>query len=364
MLFFAVSIRQLAFPTNSEYGFKAAKQELPLFEIRQDVTTGDYVIIATDRANRPLQGISCSKAVLEVDKTPHCPFCEGNESLTPPEVFAVRDHGRTDTPGWRVRIVPNKYPALHHQNHPSMAENPLFPKQPAMGVHEVVIETPVHNGDFGRLSDSDICAVFRAISDRQKFFYNLPFVKSVALFKNHGPMAGSSLMHPHWQIATLPMVPPAISRRLERLDDFYKQHGQCILCKMAQEEIISDERILFEKSGMVVFHPFASRFPFETWVMPVIHAPTLVDLNENELEAFALALRDAVAIIQKALGPFEFNISFIDGANAIDPKRHFHFFARIIPRRNFIAGFELGTDTFMNTHAPEQTAKFCRTLIK
>ena len=330
-----------------------------MYEIRRDPTTNEQVVISTERAKRPLDTSPLSEA------QPHtsdqdCPFCPGNEHRTPPEIFAQRSHGNADDPNWELRIVPNKYPALI-QNAPNIDIEPgLFDRMPGEGRHEVVIETPDHDLPFGQNSDLKVAALFRSIKERVSVLRKLPEVEYVAVFKNAGRKAGISLSHPHSQILALPLIPPALHRRMKRIDQFFEVRGGCLICNIIEDEIKKGARVVFTNGQVLVLAPFAPKTPFETWILPCEHVSLFEKMSDRTLVSMAIETRNLTAAITQELGHLDFNLNFIDGSSTLDPAGRFHFFLKVVPRVTAVAGFELGTEMFMNTHAPEEAARTLR----
>lgn len=328
-----------------------------MFELRKDILTGEWVTISTSRSNRPMENLECKQNSFEFpDHDPGCPFCPGNEENTPPETVGIRDRGLPNDSSWRIRIVPNKYPAVMGDapEIPSLAPN--FFGMPGRGRHEVIIETRKHNLSFGDYSDRHVTELLITIRNRIKALSAEPEIKSVTVFFNRGSGAGISLHHPHGQIVSLPIIPGSINRRMEFLDEHWDNRAKCLVCEYIQRELESGLRVISKTNGFLICHPYASKTPYETWIMPVDHLSRFEIFDDDVCERFALTLRNAISLLQKNLSPLNYNINFIDGSNFLDPKNRFHFFARIFPRFNHIAGFELGTGMFINTHSPEQTA--------
>ena len=330
-----------------------------MYEIREDPTTGDWVVISTERAKRPISvAPSVNEGSQQFEKD--CPFCPGNEHRTPPEVFAFRPNGESNDPSWELRIVPNKYPAVILDAPEDLSEHCSFNRIAGRGRHEVFIETPRHNQFFGEYSDKRITTLFEAIQSRVMALRALNGVKHVVVFKNAGRNAGISLLHPHGQIIALPLIPPAMLRRMDRINQHHENNGGCLVCEMIQNEIDKGARVIANERRVLVLSPFAPKTPFETWVLPIDHVPLFEEIQGQTMISMATGLRDAVKAIANSLGKLDFNLNFIDGSLSFDPAGRFHFFMKIVPRITAVAGFEFGTDMFMNTHAPEQTAKILR----
>lgn len=288
---------------------------------------------------------------------PACPFCPGNESQTPPPIFTLPCSDAKNNSDWDLRVIPNKYPALTPDALPIDSDSSAIL---GMGRHEVIIETPLHNGLFGSYSDETVFKFVRVLRDRMRALNQIPNIETVIFFRNDGPKAGISLSHPHSQIVAMPLTPTSLLQRMEILDDHFNKQGQCLICQFIYDEIEQGQRVVSNQNGFLTFHPYASRMPYETWVAPTVHLPRFENLDDAQCAGFAKQIRNAVGTLQRLIPNLDFNLMLINGADAFDPEDRFHFFARIVPRLSHIAGFELATDTYMNSHCPEQTAKQIR----
>jgi len=182
-------------------------------ELLKDPITNSWVIISTDRAKRPSDFVRES---VEIHNKGVCPFCYGNETRTPPELLAYgRNGGATNTPGWNVRVVPNKFPALGIEGDLDRSGEGLFDRMNGVGAHEVIIETPDHNMTLARLDDKRILDVFFAFRDRMLDLKNDKRFRYILIFKNHGDAAGASLEHTHSQLIALPIVPKRVREEVD-----------------------------------------------------------------------------------------------------------------------------------------------------
>ncbi|MBI4228228.1 MAG: galactose-1-phosphate uridylyltransferase [Deltaproteobacteria bacterium] len=332
-------------------------------ELRQDSTTKEWVIIATERAKRPHDfKITKMKEVLPpvVDS---CPFCPGNESETPPEVLAYRDSGKANSPGWRVRVTPNKYPALVHRGSiVRREEEKLFRKMDGVGVHEIIIETPYHNGLIPLMKDKEVEEILLAYRERYNVVKKHPTVKLIIIFKNYGKSAGISLDHPHSQLVATPIVPAHIRRKFEVATSYFDDTGRCINCDIVRGELKNKERIVLEADRFVVFHPFASRSPFETWIAPKRHLSSFGNIPAEDIPDLARVLKITLLKIYKSLNNPDFNFVIHTAPVDDENKSYYLWHIQIIPRLTTVAGFEIGSGIFINTSLPEETAEFMRSV--
>lgn len=331
-------------------------------ELRRDPVTGRWVVIATERARRPE---SFSQAVREaVPPAAACPFDEGNEHLTPPEVFAIRRPGsQPDGPGWSVRVVPNLYPSFTMAATAAMvAAGPaeLYEVQPATGAHEVIISSPDHWRSTAQLPLEQVERMVRAWVMRMRTHAGNPRVAYVQLIYNHGRSAGASLEHPHAQLFALPFIPPVLLEELGGAEQFHRQHGRCVFCAMVEAELASDERMVFAGDRFVAVAPFASRVPFETWILPRYHSCRFEELAAAEISDFAGMLQQVTAALHRKLNDPPYNF-FIHTAPCRSPELpHYHWHLELLPRLTTWAGLEYGTGVIVNTMAPEAAAVFLR----
>ncbi len=331
-------------------------------ELRKDPITGRWVIISTDRAKRPTDFVR--EPVKQ--KGGFCPFCPGNESKTPPEVLGYRSstiggpEAPRDTPGWRVRVVPNKFPALGIEGNLDRAPEGMFDKMNGIGAHEVVIETPDHDKTLATLPIKRVEDVIWAFRDRMIDLKKDKRFKYILIFKNHGEAAGASLEHPHSQLIALPIIPKQAVEELEGAKQYYQYKERCIFCDVIRQELEDSSRIVAENKDFVTLAPFAPRFPFETWIMPKSHDSHFDNAPSQIYENFARAVQILVAKAERVLDNPSYNFVIHtspvqDGAND-----YYHWHMEFMPKLTKVAGFEWGTGFYINPTPPEEAAKFLR----
>ncbi len=322
--------------------------------LRQDPTTKDWVIIATDRRKRPddFQRSVGESALPTHD--PMCPFCPGQESLTPPEIMRYPNDVQLD---WRVRVVPNKYAAVGLNVEPYRKEAMYFFREMGgVGHHEVIVETPDHHQSLSRMTTNDVELVLQASHERYCVLKQDPQVKCIVLFKNHGERAGTSLIHPHSQIVGTPVAPLLVRKKYEVAISHFDDTGRCLYRDLVDEECSSKVRVLFESTRFVVFLPFASRVPFEIWIAPKYEESTFGHVEHGHLAELADVLRRTLKTLDDALGDPDFNYILHSAPPEDDTKHYFLWHIQILPRLTTIAGFELGSGIFINTILPEDAA--------
>jgi UDPglucose--hexose-1-phosphate uridylyltransferase len=229
-----------------------------------------------------------------------------------------------------------------------------------IGKHEVLIETPVHNLYFPYFTDKQAEVVVIALRERYLALRGEPNVKVVIVFKNHGDQAGTSLLHPHWQIVATPIVPQSLRRRLATATRYYDDNGGCLYCDLIQAEIKAGKRIVEDGEKFFVMHPYASRSPFETWVLPKQHSACFGYLDFDYSKELGRVLKRILGKIFNLLGNPDFNIVIHTAPVGDEDEDYFHWHLRIIPRLSMMAGFEIGSGIFINTALPEETAQVLR----
>ncbi|OFV95632.1 MAG: galactose-1-phosphate uridylyltransferase [Acidobacteria bacterium RIFCSPLOWO2_12_FULL_54_10] len=325
-------------------------------ELRQNPFTKQWVIIATERAKRPHDFVRKNDNPVTIPSyVANCPFCPGNEHLTPGESHSVHRNGK-----WQVRVVPNKFSALSSEGELSRMVDGLKRTVNGVGIHEVVVETPDHSQTTALLSEQDIEMIVRSYKDRYFAITDDTRVEHVTIFKNHGTSAGTSLEHPHSQIIATPIIPPDIRTRMEVALRFYDEHGKCIFCKVLMDELAEQVRIVHETQHFVCLVPFASLTPFSLWIFPRRHMASFGEIQPEEMLDLARMLRIVLAKIYNGLANPDFNYVVRTAPGENRYSRYYHWYVSVIPRLTKVAGFELGSGMFINPTIPETNARFLR----
>lgn len=327
-------------------------------ELRKDPITGRWVIIATERAKRPSDFV---RDKVEIRGAGFCPFCYGNESKTPPEIIAYRGDGSTrNSPGWSLRVVPNKFPALGIEGSLNRQGEGLYDKMSGIGAHEVVIETPDHQKTLAMLSPQQIEDVLWAYRDRIIDLKKDRRFKYIMIFKNHGESAGASLEHTHSQLIALPVVPKRVREETDGAREYFNFRERCIFCDIIRQETESGIRVIADTPAFIAVAPFAPRFPFEIWIMPRVHQSAFEDSQKQEFEQLAVILKDMLMRLDKVLDYPAYNYIIHTSPIPETPNEHYHWHLEIMPKLTKIAGFEWGTGFHINPTPPEESAKFLR----
>ena len=327
-------------------------------QLRRDPVGGRWVIVSTERAARPQD----FARPVRKSEPGFCPFCEGNESRTPPEVLAYRDGGDgANTPGWTVRVVPNKYPALKVEGVLEEQESGgIYHTMSGMGQHEVFIECPEHRVSLSELPTDRVTEVMRAYRERMLELKKDTRLVYALIFKNVGQAAGASLEHSHSQLICTPVVPKRVGEEMDRCEEYYQFHGKCLLCSAVQQELDAGERVVVDSDHFAVITPYASRFPFEMWVIPREHICHYESTPAEYLPELASVLREALCRLDVALESPPYNYVLHTTPFTIGDVDHFHWHMEIIPRVTHVAGFEWGTGFYINPVMPQEAAECLR----
>ncbi len=324
-------------------------------ELRKDPIVDRWVIVAPDRALRPNEFSATDRQSPRARAT--CEFCEGNEAATPGELLALRWAGTAaDQPGWRVRVVPNKYPALDIDAQANGLSAGLHEWTPGIGRHEVIIESPRHLIGAAEQSAENIGEVFEvyrqrmlAIKQDQRLVYGL-------VFKNVGSLAGASLEHVHSQLVGLPIVPVQVADELARSRELMAASGRCIFCDLVDRERAAGVRMVLDTPEFVAFCPFAARTPFETWLLPVRHESHFENISGALVAQLAQTLKRVLDRIEARLDRLAYNYLIHTAPFDTPALGHYHWHIEIIPRVTTIAGFEWGSGFNINPLPPEDAA--------
>ena len=325
--------------------------------LRQDPTSRQWAVMAPVRAGRPHQPVVVPRPHLpELD--PSCPFCPGNEDQTPPEI--LRDPKEGD---WQVRVVPNLYGAFSGDGSVARTGPPLFREMPGVGSHEVVIESRRHDGRMDEMTQREVARVVHVWRTRYRQLIVQHHIQAVVVFKNFGPLAGTSLTHPHSQIVATPVFLPRLLRRVDVATRYYDEHGSCVYDDLIAAERAADIRVVEEQGGFIAFEPFAAGSPFETWVIPRFHQGSFGDLADEEVDDLAAILIRVLAAIRRACGDPDFNLVMYSAPTNGHTNEVFHWHIKIVPKLSTQAGFELGSAMSINTVLPEDAATSLRNAL-
>jgi len=326
-------------------------------ELRKDPILGRWIIISKERGKRPTDFI----VERNVSKGGFCPLCPGNENTTPPEVLSYgRSNPTPNTPGWSLRVVPNKYPALVIEGDLDKEGEGLYDKMNGIGAHEVIVESPNHDEAFTYLPHDRMQQVFLAFRDRLIDLAKDPRFRYVMVFKNFGQAAGASLEHSHSQLVALPILPRMIVSELEGSQSYYRYKERCIFCDIIRQEINQNVRIVCQNELFVTITPYAPRSPFEMWILPKKHLSSYTSLDDLSFSQLTGIFSETMRRLDRCLPDVPYNFVLHTTPLRSTPLEYFHWHFEIMPKLTSIAGFEWGSGFYINPTPPEDAATYLR----
>ena len=327
-------------------------------ELRRDPIVGQWVVVATDQES--LTPVGYGKQERKLTQQAVCQFCPGREGYTPPEVDAVRlDGSPVNTPGWIVRAVPNKFPALKIEGELDKRGIGIYDLSNGIGAHEVVVETPDHDKDLADLPLEGISRVLRMYLSRGLALAKDKRFKYIMVFKNYGESAGASIEHAHSQIIALPMVPKLVKAELDGARDYVKFRGRCLFCDILEQEYSDEDRIVAQNDKFIGFCPYAPHSPFENWIMPKEHNSDFFALKEEDMIDLAGILKEMILRMQKCL-KCSYNFYIHTAPIGYKEKDMYHWHIEIVPQLVKNKGYEWGTGLYLVPTSPAVAAGYLR----
>ena len=324
-------------------------------ELRQDLVSGDWVVIATGRAKRP-EDFAKNEKIKTSDDIESCIFEHPEKTGQEPDVLIYKK----EDGDWSLRVFPNKFPAFSQQRKSCglSTEGPYL-SFPATGYHEIIV-TRSHDRLVALMYEFEIAEVFDAYQERYLDLMNKPDVNFISIFHNHGKEAGASISHPHSQLMAIPVVSPYLQLELNGAEKYFRNNKKCVFCLMAEYESEIKKRVVFENDDFVAFCPFASRAAFEVWVVVKNHQPYFERLSVEEKIGLAEVFKKTMGAINKALNnpPYNFYIHTAPCDGKDYP--HFHWHIEILPHTATWAGFELETGIEISTIQPEVAVEYLK----
>jgi len=324
-------------------------------ELRMNLITRSWVIIAKEKGKKPEDFAVRRVKKIRPEFLETCPFCPGNEKKTPEEIFRIHDNN-----GWRLRIVKNKFSKLSEEGERIKWNSGLKRGVNGVGIHEIIIETPIHNLTPETMPVEQLMYLFQAYRDRFVYLYEDPKIAHVSIFKNYGPMAGTSTEHLLSQVVGIPVIPVQARDRFEGSMRFFDETGDCLMCKTIQDELNDGVRVLINTEHFLSFIPYAALSPFHTWIFPKRHSGSFADIRPEEIEDLAINLKSTISMLFLALGHTDFNYLIMSGKPDYTGSEFIHWYLSIVPRVDTPSGFELGSGMTINPLAPEVSAEFLR----
>ncbi len=333
-------------------------------DIRYNLLDDRFVIIAPERLTRPL----CTQPQQSIQGS-NCPFCEGSESMTTPEIYALRDTtSQANQKGWQNRVVPNLYKAVGIETKNYFKQNGIFKSHNGFGAHEILIDTPHHTQEMHKWSIETYINWFTTLIHRIIDLKDNRELLSLTIFKNSGIIAGASQEHPHTQLIALPIIPTTLLQKYQRFSQHYHNTGHVLLEDVIVQEY-QDNRVITENSDFVAFCPYASEYPFEVMIVAKEGLSRLELIDQEELKSLASILSKVCTSLDNTLGSFDFNLfvsvaplqknsqteQFFDEIDTIS-----RFYLRITPRIYQHAGFEVATQMMINPIDPNEASQRLR----
>lgn len=326
-------------------------------ELRLNLITREWVIIARERAKRPEEFRVRAERIPLPSHSETCPFCPGHEGWTPPETYSLRDEK-----GWSVRVTPNKFAALSYKGERKREDGGIKRTLSGVGIHEVIVETPSHNMTTALMPLKQIEDILRVYRDRFVEAYKDPRVEHVIIFKNQGERAGTSLEHPHSQLVGTPVTPIQVRMRVDEAIRFFDDTGDCLMCKTLKDELKEGTRIIMETEHFVAFIPYAALSPFHIWIFPRRHNPTFAGITDEEINDMARIMKTTLGKVYYGLDNPDFNYTIRSMRPITGNVEFFHWYLSIVPRVYETSGFEMGSGMYINMALPEASADFLRSI--
>ncbi len=327
-------------------------------ELRRDPIVGRWVIVDIKNPSEPKD----FEYEQYIQKGGTCPFCYGNESMTPSEIECFRDRSTfSNTSGWQVRVIPNKFPALQVEGDLERKGMGIYDMLNGVGAHEVLIESPYHYKDISDLLDCEVENIITMSCRRAADLAMDKRFKYIMIFRNYGHAAGASLEHPHTQIIALPMVPKNVAEEIKGSHDYFGYRERCIFCDIIRQELQENERVILENKYFVSLCPFVSRFPFEIWILPKKHNGSYCRMPSEEVPALASILKETIGKIKKVFVNLSYNyIIHSAPVNSDFDTEYYHWHIELMPKLMRVAGFEWGTGFYVDPTPPELAAKILK----
>lgn len=332
-------------------------------ELRQNLATLEWVVIAPGRSNKP-KNLNVNMAKIRAAEKAHdasCPFCPGNEAASP-----VEEKFRIDNSGgdWKVRVINNKFKIFAAEACPLKPEpfqdEGIYKKLKACGEHELVIETPRHNKVIVEMSEEEIRDIILALMHRYRSFEKNSGNLITLIFKNYGAMAGQTQVHSHAQIVNSRIVPTYIRLLLHEAQRYFDGSGMCIFCDMLNYERKDGRRWIYENEDYAAFVPYAAGSEHETWIMPKHHDAGLDSLEGDKIDGLAQILGTVFRKFHKAIEDPDFNFVVRNAPYPLAGVPFYHWHIQLLPRTKIAGGFERGTRIPVNTVYPEESARLLR----
>ncbi len=323
-------------------------------ELRREPISRMWVVVTNDHPKGPEDYLPFKPPYRPQEPEGPCPFCPGNEGMTPPETFSLSRHEG----GWSVRVIPNKFPFFHIEGDYDRRPEGMYDLMEAIGAHEIVVESPEHDQGLATMEPKQIEKILLAYQERLIDLERDQRFKQFLILKNY---PGIFNRHPHSHIMAMPVIPKRIDEEILGTLDYYQRKERCIFCDILKEEISTKKRVILETVHFLIFSPFASRYPFEAWIVPKAHCPDFHRINEEEMTDLSIGIQSLFHSFFKLLSDPPYSLTFHMSpvqSRFHRPEYHWHIETRL--RIGLREGFEWGTGFFVNPTPPEVAANFLR----
>jgi UDPglucose--hexose-1-phosphate uridylyltransferase len=323
-------------------------------ELRREPIVRQWVVITTDHPKGPSDYLPFKPPYQPQEQRGECPFCSGNEAMTPKETFSIKGEGIP----WSVRVIPNKFPFFRIEGEFDRRPEGMYDVMGAIGAHEIVVEAPEHHQNLTTMEPSQIEKILIAYRERLTDLEKDRRFQQFLILKNY---PGIFNRHPHSHILAMPVVPKRIDEEIWGTMDYYQRKERCIFCDIIKEEISVKKRVVLETVHFLIFSPFASRYPFETWIIPKVHSPDFHHITEEQIGDLSMGIQSLFLRMYKLLSDHPYSITFHTSPvqNGFHrPEYHWHIEIRL--RIGLREGFEWGTGFFVNPTPPEDAAAYLR----
>lgn len=325
-------------------------------ELRKDLTTGRWVII--HKEGKKIKKRLPSQNSVKLKDKENCPFCPGGSSeLQEKEILSYREKNT-----WSIRVVPDKYPIVESKGElGSEGVGVVYDRMNSIGAHEIIIESPVHEQDLNTSPYDQIEKLIWAYKERFLKLKEDKKLKHILIVKNYGKIAGGLISHPHSQLIALPIIPKSINEELKGGKKYFNFHQRCVYCDIIYEELSRPkERIILSSNHFISFVPFASRFSYETWILPCIHNSSFENITSQEIKSLAIILRDTLFKVKKNLNNPGYNLILHSAPLKENHSLEYHWHIEIMPKLYRPTGYEWGSGVYINYVFPEEAAKRLR----
>jgi len=323
-------------------------------ELRREPITRMWVVVTNDNPKGPSDYLPFKPPYRPQEAGTPCPFCPGNEAMTPKEIFSLSgDGGR-----WSVRVVPNKFPFFHIEGSYDRRPEGMYDVMEAIGAHEIIVEAREHTQGFATMEPKQIENILLACRERLIDLEKDERFQQFLILKNY---PGVFNRHPHSHIMAMPVIPRRIDEEIWGTLDYYQRKERCIFCDIVKEEMSVKKRVILETAHFLIFSPFASRYPFESWIVPKVHGPDFHRMTEEEMADLSAGIQSLFHRFFKLLSdpPYSVTVHTSPVRNRFHrPEYHWHIETRL--RIGLREGFEWGTGFFVNPTPPEDAAMFLR----